>query len=133
MQNIVRRYGGRCKRLNCFIKNRSAGSGDLFAAFCYSGKLLQEDGLSECPGFVGMANTLCTCETRYREIQGDSLLGKVAVAEDLDSAVAIARRFRYRFRRNVGWAGCQCGRLYDGRLYAKKTPAFEPYGGDRAD
>ena len=85
------------KRAIVLLKNRSAGRATFLPLSVIRGKLLQEDGLSECPGFVGMANTLCTCETRYREIR-DSLLGRIAVAEDLDSAVAIARRFRYRFR-----------------------------------
>ena len=49
------------------------------------------------PGFVGMANTLCSCEEKYGSIR-DSLLGRVAVAEDLDSAAAIAKRTGYRLR-----------------------------------
>ena len=49
------------------------------------------------PGFVGMANTLCSCESKYNQIR-DSLLGRVAVAEDLDSATAIAKRTGYRLR-----------------------------------
>ena len=49
------------------------------------------------PGFVGMANTLCSCEERYGSIR-DNLLGRVAVAEDLDSAASIAKKTGYRLR-----------------------------------
>ena len=48
-------------------------------------------------GFVGMANTLCSCDPKYNEIR-DSLLGRIAVAEDLDSAASIAKRTGYRLR-----------------------------------
>ena len=53
--------------------------------------------IQQLPGFVGMANTLCSCEEKYGSIR-DSLLGRVAVAEDLDSAAAIAKRTGYRLR-----------------------------------
>ena len=53
--------------------------------------------MEDLPGFVGIASRLCRCEEKYAGIR-DSLLGRVAVAEDLDSAVAIAKRMKYRFR-----------------------------------
>ena len=48
-------------------------------------------------GFVGVASRLCRFEPQYQGVI-DSLLGRVAVAESLDDAVAIAKRFHYRFR-----------------------------------
>ena len=46
---------------------------------------------------VGIAGKLCTCDEQYNGIL-HSLLGRIVVAEDLDAATAVARRYRYRFR-----------------------------------
>lgn len=59
--------------------------------------MLEEPSLEACLGFVGVAASLCSCEEEYEGVL-NSVLGRIAIAEDLDSAVAIARRFRYRFR-----------------------------------
>ena len=48
-------------------------------------------------GFVGVASRLCRFDAQYQGVI-DSLLGRVAVAESLDDAVAIAKQFHYRFR-----------------------------------
>lgn len=97
MQNIVVHTEEDAKRAIALLKGRNAGRATFLPLSVIRGKTLEENGLADCPGFVGMANALCSCEERYREVR-DSLLGRIAVAEDLDSAVAIARRFRYRFR-----------------------------------
>lgn len=97
MQNVVVDTEEDAKRAIALLKSRNAGRATFLPLSVIRGKSLTENGLADCPGFVGMANTLCSCEERYREIR-DSLLGRIAVAEDLDSAVAIARRFHYRFR-----------------------------------
>ncbi len=44
-----------------------------------------------------MAAELCSCEDRYRNILS-SLLGKIVIAEDLNSAASIAKRYSYRFK-----------------------------------
>ncbi|WP_411655311.1 hypothetical protein [Anaeromassilibacillus sp. SJQ-1] len=53
--------------------------------------------MEDCPGVVGIAGKLCTCDEQYNGIL-HSLLGRIVVAEDLDAATAVARRYRYRFR-----------------------------------
>ena len=58
---------------------------------------MNEPGLEDCPGVVGIAGKLCTCDEQYNGIL-HSLLGRIVVAEDLDAATAVARRYRYRFR-----------------------------------
>ncbi len=52
---------------------------------------------NNCPGFVGIGSELCRCDAEYEGVLR-SLLGRVVVAEDLDAATAIARRFQYKFR-----------------------------------
>jgi len=48
-------------------------------------------------GFIGMANDLVKCDDKYREII-NYLLGGTIVADDLDSAVTIAKKFGYRIK-----------------------------------
>ncbi|MBQ2750950.1 MAG: chromosome segregation protein SMC, partial [Oscillospiraceae bacterium] len=54
-------------------------------------------GIDSMFGFVGLGCDLVSCDSRYDGIVA-SLLGRVVVAEDLDSAVVIAKKHGYRFR-----------------------------------
>ena len=58
---------------------------------------LSADGIERMEGFVARADELVSCDERYRGIVAN-LLGRIAVAQDIDAAVEIARKFRYRFR-----------------------------------
>ena len=49
------------------------------------------------PGYLGLADDLVETEDRYRNVISH-LLGMTAVAEDLTSAIAIARRHNNSFR-----------------------------------
>jgi chromosome segregation protein len=48
-------------------------------------------------GFIGIAAELCSFDAKYSGVFA-SLLGRIAVAEDLDSATEIAKRFGYKFK-----------------------------------
>ena len=97
LQNIVTENEQDAKRAIYFLKQKNAGRATFLPLSTIHGNELHEPGLEECPGFIGIASVLCDCDPMYKEVLR-SLLGRVAVAEDLDSATAIARRFRYRFR-----------------------------------
>ena len=58
---------------------------------------LDEKGLDSCFGYVGIASTLVSADEKYSGIIG-SLLGKTVIAEDIDSAVTIAKKHGYRFK-----------------------------------
>ena len=88
--------GNRILRLG-LLKQRDAGRATFLPISTIRGSLLREQGLEDCAGFVGIAGTLCGCKPEYEGIL-HSLLGRIAIAEDLDSAVAIAKRYSYRFR-----------------------------------
>ncbi|WP_193312041.1 chromosome segregation protein SMC [Schleiferilactobacillus harbinensis] len=49
------------------------------------------------PGFIGVASSLVDTLDRYRNIV-DNLLGQLLIAQDLDTAVAIARASQHRYR-----------------------------------
>ena len=97
MQNIVVETEENAKSAINLLKQRDLGRATFLPLTTIRGDLLDQKELDELPGFVGIAAKLCECEKKYEGVR-DSLLGRVAVAEDLDSAVAIARRTRYKFR-----------------------------------
>ncbi|WP_101696741.1 chromosome segregation protein SMC [Clostridium minihomine] len=97
MQNIVVETEQDAKRAISLLKQRDSGRATFLPLSTIQGNLLQEKGLFDCPGFVGVAFSLCGCEEKYGGVMR-SLLGRIVIAEDLDSAVAIAKRFSYRFR-----------------------------------
>ena len=62
-----------------------------------AGRLLAEEGLESCSGYRGVAAQLVRYDSRYAGVVR-SLLGRTVIAEDLDAAVAIAKRYSHRFR-----------------------------------
>ncbi len=97
MQNIVTETDGDAKAAIRFLQNRDKGRATFLPLNTVKGRRMEAGELADMPGFVGVAAELCGCEEKFAGVR-DSLLGRVAVAEDLDSAVAIAKRSGYRFR-----------------------------------
>ena len=80
-----------------YLKSTDGGRATFLPLNTIKSRELRENGLEDCYGFVGVASDLCSCEPKYQNILG-SLLGKIVIAEELNSAVAIAKRYSYRFR-----------------------------------
>ncbi len=97
MQNVVVETEQDAKNAIGLLKNKDLGRATFLPVTTIHGSMLDKREMEELPGFVGVASELCSCEKKYEGIR-DFLLGRVAVAEDLDSAVAIAKRTKYRFR-----------------------------------
>ena len=97
MQNIVVGNENDAKYAIQLLKRKDSGRATFLPLSTIKGRVLHESGLENCEGFIGTAGELCTCDEKYKEIL-NSLLGRIAVAEDLDSAVSIAKKFGYRFR-----------------------------------
>lgn len=97
MQNIVVESDEDAKQAIRYLKSCDGGRATFLPLNTIKSRELRENGLEDCYGFIGVASDLCTCDDKYRSILG-SLLGKIVIAEDLNSAVAIAKRYSYRFR-----------------------------------
>ena len=97
MQNIVTETDADAKRAIAFLKSRDGGRATFLPMSTIKGRELNETGLEGCRGFVGIASSLCTCDDIYKGILYN-LLGRIVVAENLDSAVEIAKKYSYRFR-----------------------------------
>ena len=97
MQNIVVGTEQDAKQAIALLKKEDSGRATFLPISSIRGRSLDEKGLDNCDGFVGIASELVSFDPSYREI-ANSLLGRIAVAEDLDYAVAIAKKYNYRFR-----------------------------------
>lgn len=97
IQNIVTETENDAKNAINFLKNANAGRATFQPVSAIKGKALEEKGLEDCYGYIDTAVNLLTYKDIYGEIIS-SLLGKVAVCEDLTSAIAIAKKYEHRFK-----------------------------------
>lgn len=97
LQNIVTATEEDAKRAINLLKQNKAGRATFLPVNTIKGKKLMEQGLDDCYGFVGIASDLCSCDTQYDNILL-SLLGRIAIFEDLNSATVAAKKYSYRFK-----------------------------------
>ncbi len=97
MQNIVVESDEDAKQAIRYLKSIDGGRATFLPLNTIKTRELHENGLPECVGFVGVAAELCSCDEKFKNILG-SLLGKIVIADDLNSAAAIAKRYSYRFK-----------------------------------
>lgn len=97
VQNIVVDNETDAKRAMGFLKEHRAGRATFLPITAIKGRVLSEQGLDDQYGFVSIASELVSYDNKYSEIIR-WLLGRTAVAEDIDSAIAIAKKYSYRFR-----------------------------------
>ena len=97
MQNIVVNTDEDAKQAIRYLKSTDGGRATFLPLNTIKSRELRENGLDDCYGFVGVASELCSCEEKYNNILG-SLLGKIVIAEDLNSATSIAKKYSYRFK-----------------------------------
>ena len=80
-----------------FLRDNRAGRATFLPLTSIRGRRLQESGLDRMPGFVSVASDLVECDSRYQEI-AENLLGRIVIAENIDLATDIAKRYGYRFK-----------------------------------
>lgn len=97
MQNIVTETESDAKRAINFLKTSHSGRATFLPISAIKGRTLAEKGLDDEFGYVNMASELVETDSKYREII-KSLLGRTVVCDDLDCAVAIAKKYTYRFK-----------------------------------
>ncbi len=96
-QHVVVEREDDAKRSIQYLKDTKNGRATFLPMASIKGSLLQEKGLANEEGFVGIAAELVQADKEYENIT-QYLLGRVAVAEDMDYAVVIARKYGYKFR-----------------------------------
>lgn len=97
IQNIVTDNENDAKRGIQFLKESRAGRATFLPISAIRARALNENGLDDQYGFVSIASDLVSCDRQYAEIIR-AQLGRTVVAEDMDAAIAIAKRYNHRFR-----------------------------------
>ena len=98
MQNIVVDREEDGKAVIQYLKRRDGGRATILPVSSIRPGFLREgEGLKQEPGFVGVGDQLISFDPRYKNVFSN-LLGRVAVMENLDAAIAAARKYKYSFR-----------------------------------
>lgn len=98
LQNIVVETEEDAKRAIAYLREHKAGRATFLPVSSVSGRTL--DNIREIaaqPGFIGVASDLIRYDRKYDGIM-KSLLGRVVVVDNIDNAIALSRKFSYKFR-----------------------------------
>jgi len=97
MQQIVVDAESDGKAAISFLKRTGGGRATFLPIATVQGKTLNENGLENCRGFIGIASSLITTRDTYRGIV-ENLLGRTVIVQDIDSAIAMANKYHNRFK-----------------------------------
>ncbi len=97
LQNIIVNDESVAKRCISLLKENKAGRATFLPITSIKARVFENKGLNECEGFVSMASELVKADECYSQIIS-SLLGNVCVAESIDSASVIAKKYAYKFK-----------------------------------
>ena len=97
MQQIVVGNESDGKAAISYLKRTGGGRATFLPLSSIQGRTLQENGLENCRGFVGIASQLVKCDETYRGIL-DNLLGRTVIVQDMDAAINMSQKYRSRFK-----------------------------------
>ena len=97
MQQIVVDTEQDAKSAIAYLKRTGGGRATFLPISVIKGKTMNEKGVENARGFVGVAAELVSCDEKYRGIV-DNLLGRIVISENIDTAVATAKQFGNRFK-----------------------------------
>ena len=97
IQNVITETEADAKHAINYLKNNKRGRATFLPVATITAREFKETGYEKMFGFVGNAADLVECDSKYREII-KYLLGGTIVADDIDSATTIAKKFGYRFK-----------------------------------
>ncbi len=97
MQNIIVSSEQSAKDAINKLRQAKAGRATFLPLTSVKGKIINEQGIEDHYGFVGIASKLVTYDEKYSGIIS-SLLGRIIVVEDLDEGTSIAKSYGYRYR-----------------------------------
>lgn len=97
VQNIVTDNEDDAKRAINYLKESREGRATFLPITAIRSRDSTEKGLESCPGFIDFAHKLLSFEPKYTEII-KSLLARTAVVDNMDNAIALAKKYSYRIR-----------------------------------
>ncbi len=97
MQQIVVGSEQDGKAAISYLKRTGGGRATFLPLNGIQGRSLQENGLENCRGFVGIASDLVTSDGKYRGIV-ENLLARTVIVQDMDAAISMAQKYKNRFK-----------------------------------
>ena len=97
MQNIIVENEDIAKRCIRFLKEQHGGRATFLPITSVKGRELNESGLENCEGYIANASRIVGYDPKFSGIIA-SLLGRIVIAEDIDTATVIAKKYGYKFR-----------------------------------
>ena len=97
MQQIVVGTEQDGKAAISYLKRTGGGRATFLPLSNIQGKRLQENGLENCRGFVGIASSLVTFEKQYQGIV-ENLLARTVIVSDMDAAIHMSQKYKNRFK-----------------------------------
>ena len=96
-QNIVTESEEDAKRAIEFLKREKVGRATFLPVSASRSSVFDDKSVLQCEGCIGIAARLITFDKKFEAV-ANSLLGRIIVADNLDNAVKMARKYRYSFR-----------------------------------
>ncbi len=97
IQNVVVDSETDAKRAIAYLKENRGGRATFLPLTAIKPRSLEEKSLEDCYGFVSIASKLVSCDGKYNDII-ENLLGKTVICDDMDSAIAMSKRYKNRFK-----------------------------------
>ncbi len=97
MQHIVTENEEAAKSAIRLLKSENAGRATFLPIDVMKGAAFDEKNIEKEEGFVGIASDLASFDAKYKNII-TGICGRAAVAENIDAAVRIAKKYSNRFK-----------------------------------
>ena len=97
MQQIVVDTEQDGKAAIAFLKRTGGGRATFLPLSAIRGRALEEKGLDNCAGFVGIASALVQYDKIYTQVI-ENLLGRIVITENIDQAISMAKKYGNRFK-----------------------------------
>ena len=97
MQNVVVEREEDGKSAIQYLKRRDGGRCTFLPLKAIEPAEFKETDVVDEPGFVGLGDELIECEKKYEKVFS-YLLGRTVIAEDMDAAIAMARKYKHKLK-----------------------------------
>lgn len=97
VQNIVVDNDSDAKKAISLLKQKNCGRATFLPISIINGNEISLNNINDFAGVIGIASTLCNCDEKYKSIL-KSLLGRIIVVDDLNTATNVAKRLNYKYR-----------------------------------
>ena len=97
LQNVVVENEATAKSVINLLSRQKGGRATFLPITSIKGNILAERGLDSVDGFEALASEVVTADSKFAGII-NSLLGRIVLVDDLDTATIMAKKYGYKFK-----------------------------------